>query len=276
LVRIVAAAAIEHAETIRTNKGYYRGALLALGNVICRTDPAALVKQCLARGNVMEGMRRREEWLAASRLFDAAFWIERPGAERGDTDGVDCDAWMRESDAAWIVPNDGDKEILRTRLRDVLEGMGYLPESAVAPERRIDVWYVSGRYRHPELTAERSSFEEETEVDREARLGAYIMNLGMAAILPLNMTVPCATFAHIEAEEYIRLDVLLLISLTAGRAGIVMRPGWRAHGTMAESEGARAEYEAAKAAGMVVLDGDKLGADGLERALTAYGKAKSV
>ena len=76
---------------IREDKESYRGDLIALGNKLCDTDDAIIVKTCLfahqfsgKKNFVVDGVRRNSEFNAVKHMFDRIFYIEREDHDMED------------------------------------------------------------------------------------------------------------------------------------------------------------------------------------------------
>lgn len=105
---------------IGDNKSALRATLKAHGTAMCKDDPAALVKACLAGGaTIVGGCRRRDEFEAAKGLFDLTIWIDRPGVEKGETDEVEL------GDCNYVFFNSGT---LKGLPRKVASFVKLLPE----------------------------------------------------------------------------------------------------------------------------------------------------
>jgi hypothetical protein len=71
-------------------KDEIRSALFAHGIKMETPDASAVMRACLARGNIVTGMRRMAEYWASSHLFDLILWVAKsPAQELGETDELD-------------------------------------------------------------------------------------------------------------------------------------------------------------------------------------------
>jgi len=92
-----------------------RAAMFAYGRQVCKDDPAALVRMCLEKAPIVDGVRSRDEFEIAKELFEHIIWIESPRGEPSDHTQVTIE------DATYVIVNDGtmsqfmDKIMLCTR-----------------------------------------------------------------------------------------------------------------------------------------------------------------
>jgi len=111
--------------------------------------------------------------------------------------------------------------------------------------------YIAGPYRHWLLDGTRDATQEAEELADEARWARVVAQAGAYPIQPLIASV------HIDdamsEDDWVAADLCLIARLRSNFDGILLRPG--AFGTLADSVGAAAELEAARAADLLILYG---------------------
>jgi len=94
---------VDKAELL-ANKDAYRQALYEYGRDTQRNvDPAYFVKEALKKGDVVCGVRPRDEYEQSKHLFDIIVWV----AGRGEVKPQDD---LSEKDATVVIDNSGDIE----------------------------------------------------------------------------------------------------------------------------------------------------------------------
>ena len=131
------------------------------------------------------------------------------------------------------------------------------------PESR---WvYIFGRYRHPEIDdAEARRKMMYLEVTDEALWKDRLEEMGFRVIAPLELTQHLD--AVVPADAIMEME---LATIRDKRPIMFGRPGWRAHGDMADSAGSVGELEEAKRTGCTIIDADEIGDASAMRALAA-------
>lgn len=91
-------------EELLANKDEYRQALYEYGRDTQRAvDPAYFVKEALKKGDVVCGVRPRDEYEQSKHLFDGIVWV----AGRGEVKPQDD---LSEEDATFVIDNSGSIE----------------------------------------------------------------------------------------------------------------------------------------------------------------------
>lgn len=88
-------------EATKRTGGYaeeaFRKKLYDFGKKLCEQDPAFLVRECLKHANVVAGVRRKDELVAARELVDFTIYVTYRFSGPGATDDLspyDADQWI--------------------------------------------------------------------------------------------------------------------------------------------------------------------------------------
>jgi len=205
-----------------------------------RTIPEYYVQLALPHGNVVDGCRTPVELAACRHLFHLVLWKE--GGRPNDTDTIPCppdairvpdfgpDDWAGETDI-WVGDN--------------------LDKWLATPEV-----YVAGRYRHwiPDGTWDVNAMAQASGV--EYRIAKRLRKRGLRVFAPIATHLPLDTYWGEESADRIIAMCIAKVRYMRPRDAIYLRPGWRDHETLPDSEGTWREYGEAKEIEMHVAHGE--------------------
>jgi dephospho-CoA kinase len=98
------------------DKEVWRARLFQHGRKYQLEEPAYFVEKALSRGDVVAGVRNKDELEAARDMFDIIIWVDREVGRKDVGDVLDF------SDADYVLDNNGTLEQSRQQLVDLIYG----------------------------------------------------------------------------------------------------------------------------------------------------------